>query len=376
MGKKIEAPHTDQAFNLLFLADLIWKYLWYIVGVVGIACLLAIVLTMPYFYPPEYKSSTIIYPTNPERFDLDNVFAEDPSVYMFGDSKGVEKLDNVASSEDVKMFVINSLNLWEAYGIDKDGAGSPKYYVLRNYNGNVETLRVAGNGLEITAYDRDPQKAADMVNAVVDRVDFTMRRMIQQNKSGILTAYKQGEVRLGEQLLKVADSILQLRKAYDVYHIERQTDAMLSQLFGRQSELAEAQAQADYYRTRNASKFREYQAKVLGLERQVEKMTEGTEAGSVTLEKFRAGYDKVRQMEMLQDELAIELKNVQKKIINLERMDEIPFHTILITERAQPSDRKARPVRWIILLAVAFLSTLVSIMGLVLVDRLLPGVSD
>ena len=370
MAKKAIQP--VEAFNLLFLAELIWKYLWYIIGAVGIACLLAIVWTMPFFYPPEYKSSTIIYPTNPERFDLDNVFAEDPSVYVFGDSKGVEKLDNVANSEELELFVVDSLNLWEVYGVDPNKSGSPKHYVLKNYNSKVQTLRVAGNGLEITAFDRDPQLAADMVNLIVDRVDHTMRRMIQQNKSGILTAYRQGEARLGEQLLALADSILVLRKAYDVYHIERQTDAMLSLLYAKQSELAEAEAQVNYFRNRNANRFRESQAKVVGLSNQVKEMTEGKEEGRLTLEKFRTGYDRVRQLEMLQDELAIELKNIQKKIINLERMDEIPFHTILITEQAQASDRKARPVRWIILVAVAFLSTLVAIVGIVLIDRFWP----
>ncbi len=370
MAKKEVQP--VEAFNLLFLVELIWKYLWYLVGAVGIACLLAIVWTMPFFYPPEYKSSTIIYPTNPERFDLDNVFAEDPSVYVFGDSKGVEKLDNVANSEELEMFVVDSLNLWEVYGVDPNKSGSPKHYVLKNYNSKVQTLRVAGNGLEITAFDREPQLAADMVNLIVDRVDHTMRRMIQQNKSGILTAYRQGEARLGEQLLALADSILVLRKAYDVYHIERQTDAMLSLLYAKQSELAEAEAQVNYFRNRNANRFRESQAKVVGLSNQVKEMTEGKEEGRLTLEKFRTGYDRVRQLEMLQDELAIELKNIQKKIINLERMDEIPFHTILITEQAQASDRKARPVRWIILVAVAFLSTLIAIVGLVLIDRFWP----
>ena len=372
MGQKEGQGQPENTINLLFVFELIKQYLWYIIGVVGIACLMAVILTMPYFYPPEYKASTIIYPTSPERFDLDNVFSEDPNVYVFGDSKGVEKLDNIANSEELKMFVIDSLNLWGAYGIDPERSGSPKYYVLRNYNGNVQTLRVSGSGLEITAFDRDPQKAADIVNLVVERVDFTMRRMLQQNKSSILAAYREGEKQLGEQLEQVADSILRLREKYNVFHGERQTDAMVSQFLSIQRELAEALAQASYYRTRNASRYREYQNKAIGLEHQIQSMAEGPQNEGITLKKFREGYDRVRQMEMLQDELAMEWKNVKKKIINLGRMKEIPFHTILITERAYPADRKARPVRWVILVAVGFLSTLAAIAGVVLVDRLLP----
>ena len=372
MGQKEGKEHSENTINLLFVFELIKQYLWYIIGVVGIACLLAIVLTMPFFYPPEYKASAIIYPTSPERFDLDNVFSEDPNVYVFGDSKGVEKLDNIANSEELKMFVIDSLDLWGAYGIDPERSGSPKYYVLRNYSGNVQTLRVSGSGLEITAYDRDPQKAADIVNLVVERVDFTMRRMLQQNKYSILAAYREGEKQLGQQLEQVADSILRLREKYNVFHGERQTDAMVSQFLSVQGELAEAEAQASYYRTRNASRYREYQNKAAGLEYQIQSMASGSQTEGITLKKFREGYDRVRQMEIIQDELAMEWKNVKKKIINLGRMKEIPFHTILITERAYPADRKARPVRWVILVAVGFLSTLIAISGVVLVDLLLP----
>ena len=370
----VSDSHTtsSDSFNLLFLVDLIRKYWLYLLLVVLAACILAVIFTMPFFYPPEFKASTIIYPTNPERFDLDNVFAEDPSIYVFGDSKGVEKLDNVANSEELKMFVIDSLDLWSAYGIDKEKSGSPKYYALRNYSGNVQTLRIAGNALEITAFDRDPQKAADIVNLVVERIDFTVRRMLKQNKSEILAAYKEGEIELGKQLSRVADSIYSLRQTYDVYHIERQTEAMLGEMISQQNELAQVKAQAEYYRNRNGSRYRELQTQAIGLESKVKSLWGEEEGGAINFQKFRQGYDKVRQMEMLQDELAMELKNVQKKIINLGQMNETDFHTILITERAFPSDRKARPVRWVILVAVAFLSTLIAVIGVVLVDRLFP----
>ncbi|MEM9722481.1 MAG: hypothetical protein AAGA10_24650, partial [Bacteroidota bacterium] len=171
---------------------------------------------------------------------------------------------------------------------------------------------------------------------------------------------------------RVADSIYTLRQAYDVYHIERQTEAMLGEMIEQQNALAEAKAQVEYYRNRNNSRYREFQNKALGLESKVRSLWGDSEGGVINFQKFREGYDKVRQMEMLQDELAMELKNVQKKIINLDKMNETNFHTILITERAQPADRKARPVRWVLLVAVAFLSTIAAVVGIVLVDRLFP----
>jgi len=372
--KSVESE--DQSFNLLYLVNLIRKYAAYIIIVVGIACLLAIILTMPFFYPPEYRSSAIIYPTNPERFDLDNVFAEDPLIYLFGDSKGVERLDNIANSEELQLHVIDSLDLWKAYGIDKDKGGSPKYYALLNFNSYVTTLRVAGDGLQIEAFDRDPERAAAIVNVLIDRIDYTVRKMITQNKEGVLKALKEGEDYLSQKVDAYADSITAIRGVYNVYHIERQTEAILKELLTKQSDWSSARVELQEARRRNASReeVRELQTHVSALESQIAMLTENNSGSIINLEQFRYGLDKIKQLELIHEELTVELKENRKKINNLERMSMVEYSTIITPERALPADRKSKPVRWIILLATGLISSLASIVGLVLIDRLVPYV--
>jgi uncharacterized protein involved in exopolysaccharide biosynthesis len=163
---------NDNTLNLNYLVAVVRRYFWYLAGIVGLAGLLAIVFTMPSIYPPEYRSSTVIFPTNPERFDGVGLFDEEPTIYLYGDGKSVEKLINIANSEEVMLTVLDSLNLWQAYGIDPaDTASAPKYQANRIYSDMVRAVKVGGNGVEISAHDVNPRRAAAIVNLVVYLVD-------------------------------------------------------------------------------------------------------------------------------------------------------------------------------------------------------------
>jgi capsular polysaccharide biosynthesis protein len=85
----------ESNFNLLYIIDIIRKYFRYIAIVVVISVILAIILTMPAIYAPQYASQTIVYPMNPERYDMINAISEkDKELYVYGGPKDVEKLAN------------------------------------------------------------------------------------------------------------------------------------------------------------------------------------------------------------------------------------------------------------------------------------------
>ncbi|MEM9986451.1 MAG: hypothetical protein AAF804_15260 [Bacteroidota bacterium] len=338
-----DSPATTQVLNLDFILQVIRKYSLYIVGVTGLACILAIVLTMPFIYPPEFKSSAIIYPTNSERFDVANVFAEEPDVYAFGTGKELEKLENIANSEAVKMHVIETLNLWEAYGVDPNHDESPKYYVLRTYDGMVKTTRVEGHGLEIEAHDVDPERAATIVNLIMDRVNELSRGMMVRNKNTILELLKDGAQRSESHMAMLADSLTKLRQTYKVLRTEEQTDRMIEAIM---------------------------QAEAKGSDAELQRLVDSSSGNPINLETFIEGLDKVLNLENLLEEMNTGLGNTREKIGYLESMDEVPYQAVMFTDRAHASDKKARPVRWLILLATGIIALVVSVFGAVLIDRL------
>lgn len=349
------AAQDQQGFSLAYIFQVTRKYSLYIMGVIGVSVLLAIILTLPFIYKPEFRSSAIMYPTSSERFDVTNVFAEEPDLYVYGAGKEVEKLENIASSEAVKLYVIDSLDLWDAYGVDPEQDAYPKFEVLRIFDGYVKATRVSGHGLEIEAYDVDPQRAADIVNLMLRRTDEMNRQMLNDNKATILAAMQQGATEIQRRMVLLSDSLSQIRSEYNVLRATPQTERMVEQIMLAQAELAEAEAG---------------RGSISAAQRKLDHLTKADSGTPLNLERFRDGLDQTLNLENLLEEMATHLAHTREKIEYLRAMSEVDYHTTVVASYAQPSDRKARPVRWIILVATLLIATLVSIFGAVLVESI------
>lgn len=364
----------QQAYNLMYVLDLLWKYRWYIITVVSVSVVLAFILSLPVFYHPEFKSSTIIYPANPERFDFTNLFADDPSIFVYGSSKEVEKLENIAGGHELRMRVIDSLNLWQAYDINPQNGKSPQFYALRTFDSKVQVRQVSGNGLEIEAYDENPQKAADIVNLMVYLIDEKNKEMLLKNKARILDMYRNNATILQKQLSVISDSTLLIRRKYNVFDVERQTEALLKQVLDTETRLAGEKVRLASLRKRYASQdttVLNTLIKIDVLKKQLDLLVNDRSGSNINLEKFQHGLDELRLLEQSYLRKLTALDQAQDRISVLEMMSEATFNTIFVIEEAFPSDRKSRPVRWIILVATFMLSLLGSIIGIILIERIL-----
>ncbi|MEM6803818.1 MAG: Wzz/FepE/Etk N-terminal domain-containing protein, partial [Bacteroidota bacterium] len=306
----------ENAFNLLYIFEVIKRRLSFIAIVIGVSALLAIILTLPFIYKPEFKSSTVIYPTAAERYDAINLFHDEPILYLYGESKDVEKLETLANSERIKMFVIDSLDLWKAYGVDPENDAAPKHEVLQTYDGMINTVRISGNGLEIQAYDTDPQRAADIVNLIVDQVDIVNKEMINKNKNSIYSMYKGVYKELVEQMELYTDSARKVRKRYNVLNTETQTEVLAEQILIAQGELASAKASGLGGRARV-------------IDRKLKSLVEDTEDYPLNLESFREGLDQVLSLEEIIEYISRDVKDVREKVEVLEMMQSQDFTTIL-----------------------------------------------
>ncbi|MEL7535239.1 MAG: hypothetical protein AAFN10_28340, partial [Bacteroidota bacterium] len=85
---------------------------------------------------------------------------------------------------------------------------------------------------------------------------------------------------------------------------------------------------------------------------------------------FREGLDQVLALEELCEYLSRDVKDAREKVEYLQMMDEANYTTLFIPEYAQAPDKKARPIRWLILVATVLIASLVSVMGAILADKL------
>lgn len=358
------SQHTEvSSFNLLYIFGIIRKHLLYIAAVVGACLVLAFIFTLPQIYKPEFMSSTIVYPTSAERYDVINLFHDEPILYLYGESKDVEKIEQLATHEEVKMMVMDSLDLWEAYGVDKENDDSPKYYGFRTYDAMVQMSRVAGNGLEIQAYDVDRDRAAEIVNLLVTLTNVRYKEMLNRNKEPMLNMYREGYQKLVDQLTMYNDSIRNVRRRLNVLNPETQTEKLVEKILELEIEMATVSYGGSSERKRLA-------------QARLDRLIESDGGGSINLENFRDGLDQILALEEVIEYLSRDVKDAREKVEVLEAMFNTDYNTLLSSGPALPSDKKARPIRWVILLATLLLSALVAIFGAVLIDRITGAVGE
>jgi capsular polysaccharide biosynthesis protein len=132
-----------------------FKWLWnrkvFIIVAQIIAFAASIAITMPYFMPPEYRSSAIVYPYN---------------LSSYSKESSSEQLMQFLTSVDIKNDVIKDFGLIKHYKIDT----TEKYWyttLLNEYDEKVEIGSTEYEAVEIKVRDVSPDTAYKMVNDII-----------------------------------------------------------------------------------------------------------------------------------------------------------------------------------------------------------------
>lgn len=109
---------------------------------------------------------------------------------VFGESEEAEQLEQIVTSRTLKDKVINSLNLWQLWGMDSTAKhGWAKMYSA--YHDCVRVKMTKYQGVEVAVRNQSPELAARMANAVVDFSDSLMRAVKRQVAQRALQVYEE-----------------------------------------------------------------------------------------------------------------------------------------------------------------------------------------
>lgn len=369
----------DPNFDLVYIFQLFFKYRFYIIGLSLLAGILAVIGTMPFIYPPEFYASSIIYPANVQRYEGVSLLAEEPNVYLYGDSKDVEKLDNLSKIPQLHLQIIDSLNLWAPYGVDKQNDASPQYAVLRTFNGQVSSTRVQGGGLRISAYDFEPQRAADLVNYMVELIDQYNQKSLIDNRNIQIASWERSLSDMKRLHALYEDSTRFYRRKFNILNLERQTEKLLEEYLDVQTRLEVQQAKLSLLKEKGLTRDTAYtntQARVRGLGRSLAKMKSGKSGGAINIENLQEGYDQFLKYEGISIRLIKSMENFEQKISSFRSLNEFPSSTIIKGPPAMPADKKAKPVRWLVLAATVLATFMASLLGVLLIDYFVKLKSD
>ncbi|MCD4788768.1 MAG: hypothetical protein K8R37_02115 [Bacteroidales bacterium] len=311
----------DSQFYQINILKLLLKWKIHLAVIVVAAVILAAIFSGPAFITPKFESFAIMYPAN---------------IASYSDESETEQMLQILQSRDIRDSVIKKFNLAGHYKIDS----SYKYFyttLIYEYSQNVKINKTPYEGVRIEVLDKNPQIACDMVNAIIDFYNKKVRVLHEQKFDEVVKMYERAIAKKKECLDSLENKFYELSTQYGLLD------------YGSQSrEIARG-----YLRTIDGSGSLNINTKeVLRLKENIEK-----KGGEFIL-------------------IQTLLSNEAVKFADLKRDYEIAYmdfdrkytYVNIITE-PYVADKKAFPVRWLIVVISALASFFIAFIVILIIEN-------
>lgn len=194
--------NTSEIFGLLVRW---WKQLL-IVAVV--ATVLSALFSSPFVITPKYKSFAVLYPAN---------------IIPMGTETPTEQMLQVLESDNIRDSITELYHLFETYGIDPSGQ-SAQTALIREYQDNITFRKTEYESVVIEVMDADPVQARDIVNSIIFYFN-RKERSLQKEKSMELVKILQEQVSKKKAEMDSMEAVLtNLRQDYGILDYSLQTE--------------------------------------------------------------------------------------------------------------------------------------------------------
>ncbi len=217
----------DSSSFITFLYQ--WRKTFFIVGISAI--ILSAIFSSAYFITPLYKSQVVLFPTSTNAISkslLNTSYATKEDILEFGEDQQVEQMLQILASNKIRDSIVIKYDLLNHYEIDQSDLY--KYTKLyKEYTSNIQFKKTKNSAVKIIVYDRDPQLAADMANDIAELYDVVKNNMKQTRARKGYEIVKREYLKLKFEIAEKEDSLTVLRKL-GVHDYESQAEMINRQL--------------------------------------------------------------------------------------------------------------------------------------------------
>lgn len=185
----------------------IYRWKWHVIIITVVAAVCGVIFSGPAFITPLYESEAVVYPS-----------INDP----YSDETFTEQMIQVMQSNEIMDSVVKDFDLMEHYRISS-GYKYWKTALISEYRENVRVSRTPYDAVVVKVLDKDPEIACAMVNDIVRLFDQKLQRM-QKSKS--LQAMKMYEYSLSHQekfIDSLRDRLNTIASEYGVISVPEQS---------------------------------------------------------------------------------------------------------------------------------------------------------
>ena len=296
-----------------------------------LAVILAGLFSSSLIITPKFKSTSIIYPTTTNSISQALLVEHNPyrkDVLEFGEELEAERLLQILNSDEMQNRIVDEFDLFTHYEIGQQDEFAKTWMELA-INEHFSFKRTELMSIKIEVLDKDPVLAAKMCNRVVDLIDVVLKRVKLERAQQALVILEDRDSSLSSRLFSIHDS-LQVLRSHGVLDVSVQ-----------------------------AERLTEYYAQALSLNN-----IGGAKAIQKEFEKLiEYGGDYFRlfeELELVQEQLSV----IRFEKENLSTELDAQLTNKFVINKAVPSDKKAYPIRWLIVVFAGistFLTTLITL---------------
>ena len=290
-----------------------WKKHLIIVGLLSLGA--SILFSSPWFIKPKYKSFGLVYPSN---------------MIAYSDESATEQMLQFAQSSDIRNWVIRDFKLYEHYEIDTTKNKFYQTEVIEQYNENVSIRKTEYETMEISVYDTDPLIAARMVDSIIHFFDVKARQIQAEKSLEVMIISKNSLDAKKFQMDSMEAKVKEYRLEYGLLEYKEQT---------REATRAHLRA----IRANSGP----------GIKAAETLLTNLKEKGG----DFNAMFENLWRVRGAYNDLLLLYENAERDVYK-----KLTYANVV--SKPQPSDKKAYPVRWLIVLISVGSSLLVAFMTL------------
>lgn len=332
-----EKNRKNREFESTNFIIFLWRWKYTLVIITLLAAIGAAIFSGPAFISPQYKGVVIMFPSSSNSVSrallADNI-GNTKDIMEFGEEEQAEQMLQVLNSNPIRSRIIQKYNLMEHYDIAPD-ARYKMTELYQNYRDNINFKRTEYMAVEVTVLDTDPQMAADIANDISRLYDSVKTDMQRQRSLKAFQMVRDEYFKLRQEVNTMEDSLSQLRRM-GIHDYESQAERI-------NEELAKQLAKGN-----NAA---------------IQRLNEKLEI----LAQYGGAYVSLR------DALEYEKKHLSEVKAKYEeaKMDaESDLPHKFVVEKAYPPERKAYPIRWLIVVVTALGAFILALMTIIIYQNI------
>tara|TARA_B110000027_G_C16089307_1_gene287608 strand:- start:598 stop:1590 length:993 start_codon:yes stop_codon:yes gene_type:complete len=314
-NKKMDSSQ-NQSYDLI---SFLWKNKMPLI-IVGLISLLSSSI-ISFMIEEKFESTAALYPTKTSSVSISRNISEDQSISKFGEDEEAEQMLQILESSSVRIKVTEKFNLLEHYDIDLNSKFK-NTKLKEEYLENINFKRNNNGAVLITVLDKNPDTAALIANEITSLFDKIKNDMIHERAREDFIIKKNKLKKITSQIQDLKDTLSKLSLLGVVRN--------------------------DSYRALTEGFVNAKDSKIKKSFKEKMDMTE--KYGSVLMSlqiKFQLFSERHHTLEISYEQA---LTNVKSNISHK-----------FIVEKAYPSEKKAYPIRWLIVIMSTFSSILFAI---------------